>query len=53
MALYEMSHILSCSFYNLASLETVLIVFCIKEVERDKDLARIESVCTFKRVLHC
>ena len=39
--------------FIMASLEIVLIVFSIKEVELDKDLARIEPVCTFKRGLYC
>ena len=37
----------------VATLETVLIIFSIKEVEFDKDLARIEPVCTFKLGLYC
>ena len=39
--------------FIMASLDIVLIVFSIKEVELDKDLVRIEPVCTFKRGLYC
>ena len=39
--------------FIMATLEIVLIVFSIEKVEIDKDLARIEPVCTFKRGLYC
>ena len=39
--------------FTVLVLGIVLIVFSIKEVEIDKDLARIEPVCMFKRGLYC